>query len=271
MDRQRSRKRKWGLTQSTVLRWSEPHSFTVRGPARRGWQLNSGDGILAGVDDRRGLVNNSQPKEPSPKVLREWSKDPLCQSASRAMETLEEKGCELHLIDGYLRRIVFYRDMDVAPFFMSGRVLYHVNRQLRDLPRQIRKLAKRLHDLSANPAVWGRLLETRCHTAHVELLRIADELSQASRLRAETNNFHREAILDLLDLVHRTTGRYHYSEIADLINAAYCWQAIRKGEEIPDMQYDVARLKMIVFRGNRKLTTRAARWHTRSKDSESAG
>jgi hypothetical protein len=75
--------------------------------------------------------------------------------------------------------------------------------------------------------------------------------------------------VDLFDLVHRATGRHHYSEVADLINASYCWQALGNREEIPDMQYDVARLKMIVLRANRELAARAARWQTGSKDSES--
>jgi hypothetical protein len=90
------------------------------------------------------------------------------------MATLVKKGCERHLIEGYLRRIVSYKDVEASPLFLVGRNLYRVNRQLRDLARQIRKLAERLGKLGATRGVWDRLVHTGCHNAHDKLLRIAD-------------------------------------------------------------------------------------------------
>ena len=46
-------------------------------------------------------------------------------------------------VENYLRRIVFCPDLAFAPFFLFGKSLYHVKRQFRELPLQIRELADR--------------------------------------------------------------------------------------------------------------------------------
>lgn len=188
-----------------------------------------------------------------------WRDSPLCRRASEAYKALVKQGCEPQLIDAYLRRIVGYKDLSYVPVFLRGAKLYQINRQWRELLRQIRKITGRLEELMRVPVVWERLSRSGCASAPSELSRIADRLSQASKTRTSRSNPHREAILDLLDLIRRATGRYHYSEAADLINAAYYWRALRRGEDARDLSYDVDSLKAMARRQKRRTAAKPAR------------
>lgn len=177
-----------------------------------------------------------------------WYKDPLFRRASEAFESLETKGCEPQLIDGYLRRIAAYPNQSFAPGFLRGQSLYRINRKLRELSRQIRSLAKDIDEMRRHPANWDRFVQAQSATVHAELRRIAARLSKAARIHARKLNPHREAILDLLDSVRTTTGRYHYSEVADLINAAVYRYALVHRKVLPDFACDVDGLKAMMQR-----------------------
>jgi hypothetical protein len=62
----------------------------------------------------------------------------------------------------------------------------------------------------------------------------------------------REAIIDLFEVVRKTTGRAHYAEVSLFINAALVWQATKNGREIPDREFDADSLKMIVKRDKQR-------------------
>ncbi len=181
------------------------------------------------------------------------------------MVTLVKKGCERHLIDGYLRRIVGHKGQAFAPAFCRGAALYRLTREILRLSRRIHKIADRVEKLGSNWAVWGRFVEARCIRAPEELRHIAKRIDAARKLQPSKHNSHRAAIMDLLDQIRMTTGRYHYSQVADLINARYCWEAIRRGVDPPDPGYDVDSLKGMIRRQKEIDCGRAARWRARSK------
>jgi hypothetical protein len=89
-----------------------------------------------------------------------------------------------------------------------------------------------------------------------ELREIATRLSRVHTRGYADWNPHREALLELLERVKSVTGRYHYAEISELINAFYAYSALKHGRNMPDeLIYDVDSLKMIVSR-RRQLDAR---------------
>jgi hypothetical protein len=194
-------------------------------------------------------VNQPQQKEPSPEVLKEWYADPLCKSASTAMATLLRKGCERHLIEGYLRRIAGYRRRKSGISIYRGPKPAEAARQLRGCARQIRKVAQRIAELRKVWGLWGRLVDGQCIHLPEELSEIAERLCRVRTKAYSSWNPHHEALLDLLELVKSVTGRYHYRELSHLINAFYAYSALKQGRKMPDeLIYDVDSLKMIVSR-----------------------
>lgn len=210
-------------------------------------------------------MSKPPPNSPSAEQIKEWHEDPLYKSASQAYALLVKKGYERHLIDGHLRRIVSYKDIIFAPAFCRGAALYRLTREMLQLSRRIQKIARRVEKLRSHWAVWGRYVDAGCIRAPEELRDIAKRIDAAHKLQPSKHNSHRAAIIDLLDQIQRTTGRYHYSQVADLINAAYCWPAIRRGEDLPDPSYDVDSLKAMIRRQKQIDSAKAARWRTASK------
>ena len=201
-------------------------------------------------------MNQPQQKEPSPEVLKEWYADPLCKSTSRAMATLLRKGCERHLIEGYLRRITGYRRSKSGISIYRGPKPAEAARQLRGCARQIRKVAQRIAELRQVWGLWGRLVDGKCIHLPEELSEIAERLCRVRTKAYSSWNPHHEALLDLLELVKSVTGRYHYLELSHLINASYAYSALKHGRKMPDqLIYDVDSLKMIVSR-QRQLDAR---------------
>ena len=99
--------------------------------------------------------------------------------------------------------------------------------------------------------------------AEADCVHIPEELeeiaSRLSRLRVKGYaDWHpqREVILDLLDHVRSSTGRYHYVEVSILINAEVAWRALKRGEVPPEIRHDVDSLKMIVQRWKREHRAR---------------
>jgi hypothetical protein len=200
-------------------------------------------------------MNQPQQKEPSPEVLKEWYADPLCKSASRAMATLLKKGCEPHLIEGDLRRIVGTARRKSGIQIYKGPKPAEASRQLRGCARQIRKVAQRIAELRKVWGLWGRLVNGQCIHLPEELSEIAERLSRVYTAGYAHWNPHREALLEFLERVKSVTGRYHYAEISNLINAFYAYSAVKHGRKMPDeLIYDVESLKMIMSR-QRRLDT----------------
>ena len=197
-------------------------------------------------------MNQPQQKEPSPEALKKWYADPLCRSASKAMATLLKKGCERHLIEGDLRRIVGHKRSKSGTQIYEGPGPAEAARQLRGCARQLRKVAERIAELRKLWGLWGRLVDGHCIDLPEELSEIAERLSRVQTKRYAHWNPHREALLDLLERVKSVTGRYHYAELSDLINAFYAYNALKHGRNMPDeLIYDVDSLKMILSRQRR--------------------
>ncbi len=210
-------------------------------------------------------MSNPPGNSPSQERIKEWYKEPLCKSATQAYALLVKKGYEPDLIDSHLRRIVFYKDISFAPAFCRGAALYRLTREILRLSRRIQIIADRVEKLGSNWAVWGRFVEAGCIRAPEELRHIAKRIDAAHKLQPSKHNSRRAAIMDLLDQIRMTTGRYHYSQVADLINARYCWEAIRRGVDPPDPGYDVDSLKAMIRRQKKIDSAKAARWRARSK------
>lgn len=201
-------------------------------------------------------MNQPQQKEPSLEALKEWYADPLCKGASKAMATLLKKGCERHLIEGDLRRIVGIARSKFGIQIYKGPTPTEAARQLRGCARQLRKVAEHIAELRTLWGLWGRLVDGQCIHLPEELSEIAERLSRVRTKGYAHWNPHREALLDLLERVKSVTGRHHYPEISELINAFYAYSALRRGRKMPgELIYDVDSLKMIVSR-QRQLDAR---------------
>lgn len=189
-------------------------------------------------------------------MLKEWYADPLCKNAAKAMVTLIKKGCERHLIEGYLRGIVGCRRTKSGIRVYKGPKPAEAARQLRGCAHQLRKVAQRIEELRGVWGLWGRLVDAQCIHSPEELREIAMRLSRVRTKGYAHWNPHREALLDLLEQVKSTTGRYHYAEISDLINAFYAYNSLKHRRKMPDeLIYDVDSLKMILSR-QRQLDAR---------------
>jgi hypothetical protein len=201
-------------------------------------------------------VNQPQQKEPAPEALKEWYADPLCKSASRAMATLLREGCERHLIEGDLRRIVGIARSKSGIQIYKGPAPAEAARQLRGCAPQIRKVAQRIAELRKVWGLWGRLVDGQCIHLPEELSQIALRLSRVRTKGYAHWNPHREALLEFLERVKSVTGRYHNAEISNLINAFYAYSAPKHGRKMPgELIYDVDSLRMIVSR-QRQLDAR---------------
>lgn len=193
-------------------------------------------------------MNYPQQKEPLSELLKAWYAEPLYESAARAMATLIKKGCERHLIEGYLRRIVGYRRMKGGIQIYKGPKPAEAGRQLRACALRLRKVARRIGELRRVWGLWERLVDARCIHLPEELREIAERLICVRTKQYSYWNPHQEALLDLLEHVRSVTGRYHYGEVSDLINAAYSWRAIKNGRMPDGPLYEVDSLKMLVSR-----------------------
>ncbi len=165
---------------------------------------------------------NSLPDE----IVSLWKQEPLYKHATEALDKLIEKGCDYYIIDGYLRRIVGYREGAIRALKVpkSAETAW----RLRSIVGQLRRQANRIGELISIWGFWERMVDAKCIHTPEESRNIAKRLSQVC-----TKNFgcwhpHREAMLDLLEHVRESTGRYQYGEVSDVINAAYCWPALRQ-------------------------------------------
>lgn len=178
--------------------------------------------------------------------------EPLFQDAAKAYDRLAEEGCDLNCVDGYLRRVSGYKSGNIGRRVFrisSGR---EVSRKIRSINRQLGKLAHRVDELRGIWGLWARMVDADAVHVPEELRKIAARLS-CVRTEGFRDWFpQRQAIIDLLELVRKTTCRAHYAEVSLLINAALVWQATKNGREIPDREFDADSLKMIVRRDKQR-------------------
>lgn len=181
----------------------------------------------------------------------EFQRDALGRSATAALLRLAARGCDPTIVQAYAGRAAGYKSGNLGPV-MHRRGPQETARQLRGIKRQFKKLAKRTADLRGIWGFWSRMVEADCIHIPEELEEIAGHLSRV-RVKGYANwHPQRGAILDLLDHVRSSTGRYHYAEVSILINAEIAWRALKRGEAPPEITHDVDSLKMIVQRWRRE-------------------
>jgi hypothetical protein len=192
------------------------------------------------------------------KTLRtELRKDPLFQEAVKAYQTLAEKRCDMEMVKEYVGSAAEYEGGNLGHLVTFGLPRgQEIARRLRVVNRQITKLAKRVAEIREVAGFTTHMVEADAYSVPEELENIASKLS-----RVCTEGFgewfpQREAVLDLLELVQRTTGRPHYAEVSALINAELVWQAAVYGGELPDPQFDPDSLKMLFKRHKQRETAR---------------
>lgn len=190
--------------------------------------------------------------------LREkFQEDALGRSATAAMLRLVAKGCDPMIIQAYAGRAAAYKSGNCG-IFRYKRGPQETARKLRAINRQLKKLAKRAADLRTIWGFWSRMVQADCIRVPEELEEIAGRLSRIQVQGYADWHPQREALLDLLDHVRSSTGRYHYAEISDLINAESTWRAMKRGQPPPDFQHDADSLKMMVQRWRKERRAQIA-------------
>jgi hypothetical protein len=177
-----------------------------------------------------------------------WKNDPLFQQAGKAYLRLAKRGCDMRVAMGYVGRAAGYNSGNIGRRAFGRPTGGQMSRELRVINRGLKKLAKRADKLRKIWGFWERMVDANAVHAPEELVNIAARLACIS-----TEGFgdwfpQQEAIIDLFELVRKTTGRPHYVEISLLINAELIWRAEKKGRAIPDKEFDPESLKMIVKR-----------------------
>lgn len=177
-----------------------------------------------------------------------WKNDPLFQQAGKAYLRLAKRGCDMGVAMGYVGRVAGYNSGNMGRRAFGRPTGGQMSRELRVINRGLKKLAKRAARLRKIWGFWERMVGANASHAPEELVNIAARLSCIS-----TEGFgdwfpQREAIIDLFELVRKTTGRPHYVEASLLINAELVWRAEKKGRAIPHKEFDPESLKMIVRR-----------------------
>jgi len=177
----------------------------------------------------------------------EFQKDPMGSRATKAILRLKEKGCDPIIVLAYAGRVAGYKSGNHG-VAMHKRGPQDSARHLRAIKCQLRKLAKRTVDLRRIWGLWGRMVEADCVHIPEELEEIANRLSRIQIKGYADWHPQRESLLDLLDHVRSSTGRYHYGEVSDIINGEMTWRAMKYGQPLPEFEYDLDNMKMMVQR-----------------------
>lgn len=182
-----------------------------------------------------------------------WKDDPLFRHAGKAYLKLAKRGCDVRVAMGYVGRVAGYNKGNFGRAFKRP-TPGQISREIRAITHGLEKLAKRASELRKIWGFWEHMVDVDVIHAPEDLIKIAVRLSCIS-----TEGFgdwfpQREAIVELLEFVRKTTGRHHYAEVSLLINAELVWRAEKHGRTISESQFDPESLKMIV---NRDKTRRA--------------
>jgi len=172
-------------------------------------------------------------------------REPLIQDALKAYRMLENEGCDMDVAQGYIVRAVKHKSGNHGPRFYGPPTGQRISRQLRRTTQLLKKLAKRIEGLRE---IWGfkkHMMEADAYHVPEQLWSIAQRVSSISTKGFQEWHPQREALLDLLDLVRRSTGRYHYGEVSLLLNAEQIQRAVA-------LRFDVDSLKMIVQRDRQR-------------------
>jgi hypothetical protein len=114
-------------------------------------------------------------------------------------------------------------------------------------------LAEEIGEIRRTRGFMGDMTDAEAFRVPEELEDIVGRLSLVSTAGFAEWNPQREAILDLLDLVRSTTGRYHYQEVAQMIEGQRLWVAAKYQRPFPDMKFDADSLKMILRRHKQRV------------------
>jgi hypothetical protein len=180
-----------------------------------------------------------------------WKNDPLFQQAGKAYLRLAKRGCDMGVAMGYVGRVAGYNSGNMGRRAFGRPTGGQMSREIRAINRGLKKLGKRAARLRRIWGFWECTVDANAFHAPEELVNIAARLSCIS-----TEGFgdwfpQREAIIDLFELVRKTTGRPHYAQVCLLINAQIVWRAEKKGRAI-EKEFDPDSLKMIVRRDKQR-------------------
>jgi hypothetical protein len=186
-------------------------------------------------------------------------KEPLFQASEAAYMLLRDKGCNMMKVQRYLDDIVGYKSGNMGKY-QRRQPRKEIARKLRAIAKQLRKGAQ---EIEALRNVWSfkqRMLDSAAYHCPEGLLEMANQLTQTRTQGFGDWHPQREAILGLLHLVESETGRYHYPQVSNLINAEMVWKARVYKQPIPEPRFDVDSLKMMIQRWGRERRQQSKRW-----------
>jgi len=193
-------------------------------------------------------------------------KDPFFQRATETLRQLAAKGCDPMVIHGYAGRVAGYKSGNLGARMYGGPGAPKIARRIRAISGQLKKLAGQIEDLKRIRSFWSRMTEASCFHIPEELEEIAERLSRIRTKGFRDWNPQREAILDLLDHVRSSTGRYHYEEVSLLINAELVWRAMKRKQPPPEPRHDVDSLKMIIQRWKKERRAQSVKLRASKPD-----
>jgi hypothetical protein len=163
----------------------------------------------------------------------------------------------MEMVDEYVMSVAEYKSGNLGRRLAFGIPIGHeIYCNIQAINRQLTKLAKRVAELRGIRGFGTHMAQAGADSAPEELENIAAELS-CVRTEGFSDWFpQRETIIDLLELVRTATGRPHYAEVYELINAALVWHATKNRRPIPDPQFDPDSLKMLFRRHKQRETAR---------------
>ncbi|HLE61635.1 MAG TPA: hypothetical protein VI750_00785 [Pyrinomonadaceae bacterium] len=191
-------------------------------------------------------------------LKRQLQDDPLFQAATTAAHKLKRQGCDILVLQAYIARVAGYKSGNLGRH-LPGPDAKTISRTIKGIQRHLRRAASQLDYLNRIWGFWGRMVEANCFHMPEELNTMVERLSCVAVKGFGEYYPQREAVLDALELVKTSTGRYHYTEVSTLINAERVWRALKNGKPIPEPSHDVDALKMIVQRHKKSIRESAAK------------
>lgn len=200
----------------------------------------------------------------------ELDREPLFQAADKAFNKLRDRGCETHIVLGYLNRVC-YKSGNVGALFVGGVNTKRISRNLRRSAHEFEKAARQIEEIRHKWwGMYGRVTEAGCYHFPEQLREMAQAVMRIDLKGYGEWNPQREAILDLLEHVRISTGRYHYAEVSTLINARLTRSAAERKQPWPDFKFDIDCLRMMVQRQKRRYEADIAKWRTKATATKSA-
>jgi hypothetical protein len=175
-------------------------------------------------------------------------KDPLFRKAAEAEAILKRLGCAMFLLKLYIEHIAGCRRANVSQLDTKS-----IARRIRTIQRHLNSAAEQADLLNAISELGDRLRRARCHRLSEEIAKMVARLSSVAIREIGEVNVQREALLNLLEHVKLTTGRYRFAEVSALINAERIWYAMTNKAPVPELSHDVDALKMVVQRHKKRL------------------